>query len=134
MKCLIRNKSKFHYASYNKKEAILDDYGNKTGEYVIVYNNPKECYGNISPARGEIINRQFGEEDPYDKVIVLDKNAIDIDEQAVMWIDIIPKLNPDGTLVKNEKGQVLTPYDYVVKKIARSLNNVSIAISKVNVS
>ncbi len=61
-------------------------------------------------------------------------NPPPIDEYSVLWVDTTPELNEDGTLVVNEEGQVTTPYDYIVKKVAKSLNGVSIAISKVSVS
>ena len=104
-----------------------------TGEYAVTHGNPVECYGNISAARGEMATCQFGENEAYDKILVLDNASPKIDEYTVLWIDTIPKLNKDGTLRKNSVGEVDTPYDYIVKKVARSLNSVSIAIRKVNV-
>lgn len=133
MRCLLRNKVRFFYALYDKKEEILDEYGNMTGEYAVTHGNPVECYGNISAARGEMATCQFGENEAYDKILVLDNASPKIDEYTVLWIDTIPKLNKDGTLRKNSVGEVDTPYDYIVKKVARSLNSVSIAIRKVNV-
>ena len=67
--------------------------------------------------------RQFGESESYDKVIVLDNPNTPIDEYSTLWVDTLPLLNEDGSTE--------TPHDYVVKKVARSLNSVSIAISKV---
>ena len=133
MRCLLRNKVRFFYALYDKKEEILDEYGNMTGEYAVTHGNPVECYGNISAARGEMATCQFGENEAYDKILVLDNASPKIEEYTVLWIDTIPKLNKDGTLRKNSVGEVDTPYDYIVKKVARSLNSVSIAIRKVNV-
>lgn len=78
--------------------------------------------------------RQFGENESYDKVIVIDENSYPIDEYSILWIDTMPKLNEDGLLATNAKGEIITPHDYVVKKIARSMNFVSIAISKVMIS
>ena len=72
MRCMVRNKRKFYYASYIKTNEITDEYGNKTGEYEVLYSNPTECKGNISGAQGELEIRQFGESVRYDKVIVLD--------------------------------------------------------------
>ena len=69
-----------------------------------------------------------------DKVIVMDNNAPPIDEYSVLWVDSVPKLNEDGELAIDAEGKILTPYDYVVKKVAKSLNVVSLAISKVTVS
>jgi len=126
MRCMNRNKVRFFYALYEGREAITDEYGNNTGEYIIKYSNPLEFYANISAAMGETQSRQFGESVSYDKVIVMDNDAPAIDEYSILWIDTIPQLNEDGSTV--------TPYDYIVKKIAKSLNVMSVAVSKVSVS
>ena len=126
MRCLARNKTKFYYASYIGETEIKDEYGNATGEYMISHSNPIECLGNISAAQGELQSREFGESESYDKVIVLDDRNTPINEYSILWVDTLPHLNEDGSTD--------TPYDYVVKKVARSLNNVSIAISKVKVN
>lgn len=125
MRCLRRNKSKFFYALYKEKTPLEDDYGNKTGEYEIAYKNPVELKGNISAARGETITRQFGEDVTYDRVIVLDDPKCPIDEFSILWIDTLPEIGVGG--------DTQTPHDYVVKKVARSINSVSIAVSKVTV-
>lgn len=134
MRCMSRNKVKFFYALYKAKIPMTDDYGNVTGEYDIQYKKPAEFFANISAAKGETQTRQFGENESYDKVIVMDNDAPPIDEYAVLWIDRTPQLDADGNLAVNEKGEVITPHDYIVKKVARSLNVVSLAISKVSVS
>lgn len=134
MRGLLRNKVKFYYALYEKREEITDEYGNTTGQYQTIYSKPIECYGNISPAMGEIQNRQFGESENYDKVIVLDNKDIPIDEYSLLWVDRIPLLNELGELVLGEDDTEITPHDYVVKKVAKSLNNLSLAIRKVNVN
>lgn len=125
MRCMVRNKSKFYYASYIGETEIIDEYGNATGEYNLAYGNPTMIFGNVSAAQGEIQSRQFGESESYDKVIVLDDRDAPIDEHSILWVDTLPHLNEDGTTD--------TSHDYVVKQIARSLNGVSIAISKVDV-
>lgn len=134
MKCLERNKVRFFYSLYQGKEAITDDYGNVTGEYELKYGNPVEWYANISAAKGETQTQQFGENEAYDKVIVMDNEAPPIDEYSVLWIDSAPQLDEDGSLVTNDQGEIVTPHDYIVKKVAKSLNVVSLAICKVNVS
>ena len=64
----------------------------------------------------------------------MDNDAPPIDEYTVLWIDTVPQVDEDGALATNDENEVITPHDYIVKKVARSLNSVSIAISKVNVS
>ena len=89
---------------------------------------------NISAAKGETATRQFGESEEYDKIIVLDQSAPPIDEYSILWVDTMPELNDDGTLKENDQGEVITPHDYTIKKVAKSLNVISVAISKVSVS
>ena len=125
MRCLTRNKRKFYYASYIREIPITDEYGNETGEYEVVRSNPIETFGNISAAQGEVQSRQFGESESYDKVIVLDDRNTPIDEYSILWVDTLPHLNDDGSTT--------TPHDYTVKRVARGLNGVSIAIGKVDV-
>ena len=134
MKCLNRNKSKFYYANYLKKIPLNDEYGNFTGEYELVFDNPQETFANISAAQGETQTRQFGENEVYDKVIVMDNYMPSINEYSILWLDINPELSKNGSLAVNENGETITPHDYIVKKVAKSLNSVSIAICKVNVS
>jgi hypothetical protein len=120
---MVRNKSKFYYASYIGETEIIDEYGNQTGEYKVSFGDPIETLGNVSAAQGEIQSRQFGESESYDKVIVLDDRDAPIDEHSILWVDTLPHLNADGSTD--------TLHDYIVRKVARSLNGVSIAISKV---
>ncbi len=125
MRCMERNKTKFYYAPYLDKMELEDEYGNRTGQYELMYGKPTKAKGNISAAQGEIQSRQFGDSVTYDKVIVLDDPSTPIDEYSILWIDSMPDLSSDGSTE--------TPHDYIVKKVARSLNSVSIAVSKVNV-
>ena len=125
MRCLERNKIRIYYANFRDKTHIRDEYGNLTGEYDIVYDNPVMVKANVSAARGESTTRQFGEDESYDRVIVMDDPNVPIDVSSVLWIEVAPEINEDGSTD--------TPYDYIVKQVATSLNSVSIAVSKVTV-
>ena len=126
MKTLNRNKTGFYYALYEGKEPIVDDYGNTTGEYEVKYSKPRNFFANISAANGKADVEQFGANVDYDKIIVGDNIFPQIDEYSILWIDTAPVIDNEG---KTE-----TPHDYVVKKIAKSLNSISVAVSKVEVS
>ena len=126
MRTLIRNKTKIYYAKYLSKVPVLDEYGNLTGEYDVNYTNPTPLMANTSPAKGKAEAEIFGENLSYDKVIILDNWDPIIDEYSVFWIDKEPYID--------ENGKTDTPYDYVVIKVAKSLNHTSIALSKVDVS
>lgn len=121
MRTLERNKTSFYYALYLGKEENIDADGNATGTYTILYSNPVECKGNISASSGSVQVEQFGNDLQYDKVIVLDDVNVPIDENSVLWVDKEVEHDKYGNPV----------FDYVVKKVARSLNSVSFAISKV---
>lgn len=134
MRTLARNKVSFYYALHEGKQELEDEYGNNLGEYEVLYGNPVKSSANISATRGETQTRQFGESESYDRIIVMDNTAPPIDEYSVLWVDSVPLLDGDGALVRDTRDRVVTPHDYVVKKVARSLNSVSIAIEKVNIS
>ena len=125
MRTLARNKIRIYYANYRDKTPIKDEYGNLSGEYKVTYENPVALMANVSAARGESTTRQFGEDVRYDRIIVLDDPEHPITETSVLWIDTPPEIKADGTTD--------TPYDYIVKQVAPSLNSVSIAVSKVTV-
>ena len=125
MRTLHRNKIRIFYANYRDKEPLKDEYGNLTGEYRLSYDNPIAIMANVSAARGEATTRQFGDEERYDRVIVLDDPKFPITATSLLWIDTLPEIAEDGS--------TKTPHDYIVKQVATSLNGVSIAVSKVNV-
>lgn len=119
MRCMNRNKVKFFYSLYEGREPITDEYGNVTGEYDVKHGNPTEGYANISATKGETQTRQFGESETYDKVIVMDNEAPLIDEYSVLWVDTVPRLNEDGSLIERKNRLTAAGYDYnaVQKKI-----------------
>ena len=126
MRCLRRNKVPFYYALFTERVEEEDDYGNKTGTFEVRYGDPVKAKANISPARNAETVELFGTDINYDKVIVMCPADVPIDEHSVLWVDTLPELDNEG--------KTQTPYDYIVKKAARSLNSVCYAIAKVNVS
>lgn len=124
MKCLKRNKIKFYYSLFLDKVPITDSNGRKTGEYTVSYSKPICLEANISSAQGETQVEQFGTDLQYDKVIVTEDTTLGIDENTVLFVDVPPQFDTDGRPI----------YDYIVKKVAKSLNSISYAISKVKVS
>lgn len=126
MRCLRRNKVPFYYALFTERVEEEDEYGNKTGTFEVRYGDPVKVKANISTARNAETVELFGTDINYDKVIVMCPADVPIDEHSVLWVDTLPELDNEG--------KTQTPYDYIVKKAARSLNSVSYAIAKVNVS
>lgn len=119
MRALKRNKRPFWYALYGVETELQDADVNYTGETEIGYSAPVKAKANISPATGQSNLEMFGNLTDYDRVIVTDDVNIPIDENTVIWI---------------EKDHLTEPHDYVVRRVARSLNSVAIAVRKVDVS
>lgn len=124
MRCLERNKRQFYYALYLGMQDIVDENGDYTGEVKKAYGEPVSMKANLSPSKGTSQVEQFGTDLNYDRVIVTDDINCPIDEHSVLCVDAPPSYDSDGNLI----------YDYVVKRVAKSLSSVSIAITRVNIS
>lgn len=139
MRCLKRNQRPFYYCLYKEEIPILDDYGNETGQTIVVYDEAVEMMANISQATGQSNTEQFGNLENYDKVIVTDDLNCPIDENSVLFIDKEPEYKDaeynEATAITFVESSVQVPvYDYIVRRVAKSLNSISIAVSKVKVS
>ena len=88
MKLMERNKVPFWYCLFDRKEPILDEDGNDTGDQ-------KVFYAEAVPIRAN-----------------------------VLFVDKEPEYDAEGQPL----------YDYIVRRVARSLNVVAYAIRKVSVS
>lgn len=119
-----RNKRQFYYSLYQSQTIVRDEYGNETGEPKRVYSSPVAMRANVSSASGTAQTEQFGTLVQYDKVIVTDDMTCPIDENSILFVDKEPSF---------DSGNNPLP-DYIVKRVARSLNSIAYAISRVSVS
>lgn len=130
MRSAQRNMTPFWYRLYTSNAPITtkDEWGNnvETGEYNIGYSDPVSMCANISPASGASITEQFGNLDNYDKVIVTTDMDCPIDEDSILYVGITP--------VKDMNTKLWSPHNYVVRRVAKSINGISIAVRKVDVS
>lgn len=124
MKTLKRNQVSLWYLLYDHKEPVKDEDGNETGEPQVFYKTAVQMSANVSAATGTAQVEQFGNLAGYDKVIVTDDLTCPIDENSVLFLDKEPEYDEDGFPL----------YDYLVKRVAKSLNSISYAVSKVSVS
>lgn len=146
MRSLNRNKRSFWFCLFEEKIPIVDEYGDETTEHIVRYGTPTKMSANISPASGYAQTEQFGNLDNYDKVIVTDWMDCPIDENSVLFIDkdveyadaVTVDYIPRETVLGDDESVPVTVevpvYDYTVRRVARSLNSVSIAVRKVDVS
>lgn len=123
MRCLQRNKQQIYYSLYLGKIEIIDDNGNRTGEYTQSYGTPVSLQVNKSANKGYSEIEMFGANIVYDNTIVTETNC-PIDEHTRLWVGV-PVYDGNNNL---------QPYNYVVVKKAPSLNSVTYAIKKVEVS
>ena len=124
MRNLIINKTLISYHNYKGIEKVKDSNNNYTGEKKIVYSPKKEIKAHVSGARGSSSLEVFGTDISYDKTILLTKSefkASGINENSVFFVDVKPTYK-DGTPL----------YNYRVKRIAETINEVLIAIEKVS--
>lgn len=124
MRTLRRNTRTFWYALYLRREPVRDAQGRETLEQRMVYTDPVPARGNISPAQTRQSVQIFGGTGGFDRTIIPERADLPVDTYSVLWIDRAPY---------DERGNA-APYDYVVTKVARSLNGALLAVRRVEVS
>jgi len=142
-----RNDSDFWYCMYDPtvRYIVVDENGNETGEVAPKYEEPIPFYANISAAIGQAQFEQFGSLGNYDKVIVTRDMTCPVNETAVLFIDKEPEYvtvtayeETNGTSAASDPQRtavtyLLPKYDYIVKRVAKGLDSIAIAVSKVTV-
>ena len=123
MRTLDYNKRKFYYCLHVGREKIYDEDHNFTGDYTPEYLPAQEARGNISAATGTADVEQFGIGIEYDKTIVLQGLDWDITEDTVLFVDAEPTYE--------DEEQTIPLYNYIVTRVAKSLNHTTLAIKRV---
>lgn len=121
MRGAFRNRRPVWYANFVGTEDVVDSYGRNTGVPRTVYTNPKKIWVNKSTTSGLTNNNisgkvrryVYGEERDYNVTINPIPDNCDISEQSVLWVDMEPVIEPDGS--------TKTPYDHVITRISYSL-------------
>jgi len=119
MRAQKRNAVPVWYALYNTSYKQTNAEGKRTGENVQDYADPVCVKMNVSAAKGAADVEMFGIDTPYTKTLTTCDMSCPIAEDSVLWIDAEP----------DDK----TPYNYVVVRIARSLNSITYAVKEVDV-
>lgn len=124
MKLMKRNLKPVSYCLFKEKVPLKDKDGYETGESGVGYADPVEIQCSVSPAMGYTQAQMFGNLESYDKVLITDDMSCPIDENTVLFIDKKPEFDDKGKPI----------FDYTVRRVAKSLNSISYAVSKVKVS
>ena len=113
MRNLKINQRLVHYAKYIESKPILDEYGNTTLEVENVYGEPQVIMVNYSSNTGQLATETFGNLTEYSRVISM-VGSCPFSEGDVLWIEVATSSKPN----------------YMVKRIADSLNSYLIAIEE----
>lgn len=135
----LQNKSKLKYALLigTRPEYKTDDDGNviyvtikgkqvpqETGEEIPMYSEPIDFLGNIAFSSGEAEAETFGiAVGDYDSKLLMLKGEIPIDETSIIFKDSEP-VYQNGFLVKESS-------DFIVKKVAPSLNHINYLLKRI---
>lgn len=125
MRSLELNKQTLWYAQYVGSKPLKDEDGRFTGERTIEHTAPVKYRISISNVVATNISRtisvvrvtDYGNSVDYDKTLCTTDLKCPINESSVLWIDNSP-----------ENGE---PYDYIVRRVSRSINSVTISVAKV---
>ena len=118
MRTLKRNKRPVAYAFYNGITELTDASGNYTGEYQINYTTPVKTLMNVSGGRGLAEIHMFGTDNQFSRTLVTDDLTTPFSTETVWWVEADPDTQP---------------HNYRCTGVARTINQVVIALAEVNV-
>lgn len=126
-----RNKQILWYSNYIGKRPVIkvDDNGKEveTGDYSLEFSEPIRFKCVISAEKGETTTRQFGDSETYDKVLSFTGKS-PMRETSRIWID-----NLENGKIPTNLGENIA-HDYLVSRVAESLNSTQVLLTKVAVS
>ena len=116
MRALDRNKQTLYYALYQGLEKVVDENGFYTGQDEPKYSDPVKVRMNVSTAKGEADLQPFGITDNYTFAVVTSDMSCPMDETSKVWYGVEPT----------------EPANFVVTRVARSLNSITYIIRAVD--
>ena len=119
MRTVHRDKRIVWYAFYESQTELTDDNGDYTGEYEVSYTAPVKALMNVSGGRGQADVALFGLTQNFSRTAVTEDLATDWNTEMVMWVERDPA----------EK-----PFNYRGAAVARTVNQVVLALEEVDVS
>ena len=137
---LARNKKPFYFATLASKVELIDEYGNRTGQYEPIYNAPQLATMNIRWDNGEVRLEGFGLNTSAKRRIVTDDMNCPIGVGTIIWLGTDPYMAESGTVGYAVVGDgvvgtvYLARHNYVVSGAPqKSLNHIVYEIEEVNV-
>ena len=124
MKLMKRNLQTIYYATFSDEATVYDEDSLETGEHTLAYATPVALECSVSPEGGTAQTESFGVLDAYSRVVITENMSCPIDEETVLFVDTAPPANSGDPFV----------YDYIVKRVRKSLNFIAYLIHKVDIS
>lgn len=118
MRTLNRNKRQIYYALHTDDVAIIDEFGNETGETAPVYDPAVELKCNVSAATGADAVQAFGSFTNYTRTMCVSDPNCPIDEKTIVWFGV----------------SQFEPHNYIVVRKADSKNGILYALREVTVA
>lgn len=119
MRTVQRDKRPVWYAFYAGQTEITDDNGDFTGEYDVEYTAPVKALMNVSGGRGQADVALFGLTQNFSRTAVTQDLDTNWNTEMVMWV---------------ERDPVTAPFNYRVAAVARTVNQVVLALEEVDVT
>lgn len=119
MRTAQRNQRPVAYAFYSGITELVDDDGNYTGESEVSYTEPVKTLMNVSGGRGQADVALFGLTQNFSRTAVTQDLETEWNTEMVMWVERDPDTQP---------------FNYRVAAVARTINQVVLALEEVDVS
>ena len=119
MRTAQRNQRPVAYAFYSGITELVDDDGNYTGESEVSYTEPIKTLMNVSGGRGQADVALFGLTQNFSRTAVTQDLETEWNTEMVMWVERDPDTQP---------------FNYRVAAVARTINQVVLALEEVDVS
>ena len=120
MHTLARNKTTIWYATLTDKTELLDEYGNRTGQFQLTYSDPQPVAMSIRWDDGAVRLEGFGLNASARRRMVTDDLNCPIGIDSILWIGIEP--DEYGTVAHNfvvceAPQKSLTQIVYIVEEV-----------------
>ena len=114
-----RDKRPVAYASYIGQTEMVDENGDYTGESDVQYSTPVKTLMNVSGGKGQADIALFGLTQNFSRTAVTQDLDTNWNTEMVMWVERDPDTEP---------------FDYRITRVARTINQVVLALEEVDVS
>ena len=114
-----RDKRPVAYASYVGQTEMVDENGDYTGDSDVQYSTPIKTLMNVSGGRGQADIALFGLTQNFSRTAVTQDLDTNWNTEMVMWVERDPDTEP---------------FDYRITRVARTINQVVLALEEVDVS